>query len=128
MSKVYKLPREFGENWIKALRSGEYGQTRTQMRSTETPVACYCCLGVAAKILGLENEEMDEAVCLTDNPIFLTRYPNLVADLLIKSVSEEEGVKQLESKLMNLNDNRKLSFSQIADWIEENVEFYEPAN
>lgn len=66
VEKSFQLPKEFGEKWLKALRSGDYQQTSDVLleiqyeydASEEEPdyikplhdTCKYCCLGVAAKI------------------------------------------------------------------------------
>ena len=42
----YKLKPEFKEAWLAALRSGEYQQTRGQLRRDNA----FCCLGVACDL------------------------------------------------------------------------------
>ena len=41
-----KLPKEFKEKWLSALRSGEYTQAREALWVGNG----YCCLGVACKV------------------------------------------------------------------------------
>ena len=97
----YQLPKEFATKWVKALRSGEYGQTRGEYYSE--PFNCYCALGVSFKVIGVQPAQWDA-------PISDIRWP-LLDDMDLKQI------------IIELNDDRCLTFPEIADWIEANVEF-----
>lgn len=114
----FKLEKEFGEKWVKALRSGKYEQGEGYLEDADGQ---YCCLGVA---------------CRVNHP-----RVNLTHKFFIDSDGQGKGyiTKNLEEKMPKLlrgtdsnNEFVKLvsemndegqSFDQIADWIEENVEF-----
>ena len=52
--KSFTLDKDFGEQWIAALRSGKYEQSqiRLKRKSLSTPNSySYCSLGVAAELL-----------------------------------------------------------------------------
>jgi len=100
--KKYRLPREFAEKWVAALRSGEYKQSTKNLYND----AGYCCLGVACKIEGISDDAMFGVV-----------YPN------IKWVPEHLQYNNLQIECANLNDQQHKSFPEIADWIEQNCEF-----
>ena len=120
--------KEARKLWVKALRSGEYEQTRGQLRKRDS----YCCLGVACDLHMKHVTGMD--VWEKRNGI-LTAYrqgqllPENVRDWLgLSSVSGEfskpspmlgQFVKGLEevSSLIILNDSGG-SFDNIADIIE----------
>lgn len=92
------MDKELKEKWIAALRSGNYTQgryiLRDKLRST------HCCLGVLAEQLdndwGNDNEK---------------GY-----DLLNQYVPEIES-----HPFFDMNDSQGKSFSEIADYIEENL-------
>lgn len=115
--KQYKLPKDFTERWIKALRSGEYTQG-THYLARKTIVGCeYCCIGVAGLVAGVKTEIMER------KNLFGSGNYN---DIQRKSIPEElrtkrKGVDQLPVKLSQMNDHGK-TFPEIADWIEQNVE------
>ena len=115
-TKKYQLPKEFATKWVEALRSGKYSQTEATLCRPDT---CeYCCLGVAGAMTGLDNIDMSELSDLSDFvDIFKTKY---VFNDGIKQLADNQ---KLQNVLTNLNDVDKLSFTEIADWIEANVEF-----
>lgn len=55
--KRYRLPKEFTEKWLKALRSGKYEQGTFKLYKEEDN--SYCCLGVAGNICGVSNRSMN---------------------------------------------------------------------
>lgn len=111
----YKLPKEFTKKWLKALRSGEFEQSQSSLCHEEK----YCCLGVAAKIYGVDmgayglygylEPHMSDALPKEFFEINKTEYSD---DYL------------LQDSLIKLNDSEELSFPEIADWIEKNIELY----
>lgn len=110
------MKRELKAQWLEALRSGKYEQGQFMLRSGDDK---YCCLGVLCDISGQgqwkeegygarysywKGEESDQNV-----------LPQFVSDFTNLSDAEEE-------MLIDKNDGDGLSFKEIADWIEENVE------
>lgn len=145
--KTFKLPKEFAEKWLEALRSGEYKQTSdTLVLEEDTKDYAYCCLGVAGRICDLTIEQMNG----------IGAFDDITTDLLDKIPEELHNctpTEDLASVLMYLNDGFSLynhkhilinfpnlilrripsddeenihySFKEIADFIEDNCEFYE---
>jgi hypothetical protein len=108
-TKEFQLPREFGEKWIKALRSGEYKQnTDAQLLVPET--GCYCALGVFAVANGME---------LSDDGMDVLIDGKLADYKPFKDLMTKEGMV----KIYRLNDSKDATFPELADWIERNVEF-----
>lgn len=100
MTRAEKLTK-----WIKALRSGRYKQTTGALVDYEPDKkkACYCCLGVADKILKEPRKgNVPDA-----------SYPELAFVLGITKIQED--------KLIMLNDTNDRNFSQIADHIEKYI-------
>ena len=106
MDKEYKLPKEFAEKWVSALRSGEYKQSKSYLKSDFG----YCCLGVGCKLKGHEDFEL-----------FGKPYPSVKMLSEVFQYSEHYQLN-MYAYLASLNDSGK-SFEEIADWIEKNVEF-----
>lgn len=99
-----KLPIEFKEKWVAALRSGEYKQTTCQMFGSD---GSYCCLGVAAHLLGMTDVSADPYMKLPE---------------AINGGFENPTAKYL----MQMNDGNgsfteSAPFSEIADYIEANL-------
>ena len=103
-----KLPEDFKRKWIEALRSGEYKQGRGYLIDMDRET--YCCLGVACAISGGNFSTAGEG-----------QYPspdNFGVPVLLR------GKNDLTTKLAYMNDGidtRDHSFSEIADWIQENL-------
>lgn len=85
------------EEWVKALRSGEYRQGRTYFDR----YGKFCCLGVLCKVADQPTE-----IGTTDNWAFV-----------------EDQIKDSGkvTRLIYLNDDHKAPFPQIADYIEANL-------
>lgn len=148
--KKFKLPREFAEKWLKNLRSGKFQQGVEYLEfRTDEQGDFHCCLGVACRTVCprtnlflehsyvsydyLEIEEIDTLISagfprelLGDNhlPLVLSKLndglttPKLIENMLKAYTFREEVLKRSNGIL-------QLSFSEIADWIEDNVEFYD---
>jgi len=94
------MDQEIKAKWVVALRGGKYQQARYQLRHDNR----YCCLGVLCDVQGLSQS----------NPLWQEAYPlpNLRGDMSFQDMM----------KLSYMNDHHdSKSFSEIADWIEENL-------
>ena len=118
--KNFKLPKEFTEKWLKALRSHDYEQGDGTLYDANSNT--YCCLGVA---------------CRMEYPLQYLKASDGYASLIEKSQDQLKfDLKKIPKELKgNLITNRlvkrltrmndyKSSFKKIADWIEDNVELY----
>ena len=107
----FELPKEFAEQWIKALRSGEYAQCDSVLYSGETDQ--YCCLGVACRIVNVDTVILNQV----ELPYMLgTHVPKALPEAL-----HGHG-HMLSEYLAGLNDDGA-TFEEIADWIEKHVKF-----
>ena len=105
--------KEHRKQWVAALRSGNYTQTRGVLRNAQG----FCCLGVACDISGLGEWEAREDVINSYINHFDT-LPRVVSDWLGIS-SSGHGINGNESfSLTILNDVSLYTFDQIADLIE----------
>ena len=87
----------FKWQWCQALRGGEY----KQHMGTLVSKGAYCCIGVGAIVAGvLDKMEFKDT--------------NLAA----KKIGLDYNTT---SELISLNDARRKTFHEIADWIEENL-------
>lgn len=100
-TKGFKMDPELKAKWVEALRSGRYKQGRRCLGDGEY-APYYCCLGVLNKVAGLG---------LPGNEAFLRQEGG---DYLVLPF-------EVQRKLVRLNDMRQLPFSEIADYIEENL-------
>ena len=92
------LDPKIKQDWTAALRSGEYGQAREMlMRKNDDDRLSYCCLGVLAKVVGIDG------------------YPSY------PQIRSQSGLTTSDQDvLINMNDKDLKNFSEIADYIEEN--------
>jgi len=123
---------EIKDRWIAALRSGSYKQTQGQLRSVSEP-NCYCCLGVLADLYlkdtqqdwrlqaGVDEEGSDQKRYLLHRNCFLDLSLEVLGwaglhDSNPVVIYDDEGWS-----LAELNDDVGLSFTQIADIIDEQL-------
>lgn len=106
------------KKWVKALRSGKYKQDIGQLRSEKG----YCCLGVACEV-SIKNRVILNVSQTKDN----TYLYDGDEGVLPESVSQWLGVdrdpvltngKRLHVSCSTLNDHRRKTFNEIADWVE----------
>lgn len=113
MTEGYKMDPELKSKWVEALRSGEYRQGRKSHLKDE--FGGYCCIGVLGKISGISDDDMIKSYSILENhdPEKYVEY------------CDSQG-EELDATLWGMNDgvaplNRRKSFVEIADWIEENL-------
>lgn len=105
--------------WLQELRSGNYKQGRTFLRrrypmklNPSKIVEKWCCLGVLADTT--HPDEWDESQTSYYTNCGSGRFPNT-------AVTDAAKVAILQCRtLARMNDSEK-PFSEIADWIEENL-------
>lgn len=114
-----KMPAKLKAKWLKALRSGEYGQTKNALCDGK---GNFCCLGV------LEHVAMNGAVEYIDDEYkdYLD-FPSKefwqytgITGAVGRKVGKKWGFAQ---GLADLNDNG-ISFTKLADIIEKQVKEY----
>ena len=150
MKKTFRLPKEFAEIWLTALKSDEYEQGKDTLvknlnEKIHDPNTCkYCCLGVAAKISGAPLEDFLTVDMLSEKKDFFRKYKipeallsmsdfNLAVVLSnLNDGADEEVLNDIKREypdlkfLVDINPvhNRlKYTFKEIAEFIELNVEF-----
>ncbi len=155
--KQFKLPKEFAEKWLIALRSGEYEQGEEELlkyiEDEKGFTHCqYCCLGVAGEISGMQKIDLEGKTLYDENnfdyldelplPTGIIAYENnkLVQALTqlndgIRIISYTSNFKNSDYIFRHTDIHQhftdenlskeayKLGFNQIADFIEDNVEF-----
>lgn len=127
----YKLPTDFKEKWVAALRSGNYKQGTGRLVSVfgAAGIMSYCCLGVACKIAGFSDDNMigcsypygiiKENSKAAKNLPEAFHLPNY--DPRTPRICDGKDTLSIAGVLANLNDQRKWNFDQIADFIEQNL-------
>ena len=143
--KLFKLPKPFAIKWLKALRSGKYTQTDGLLLSSSDNKPTFansgfCCLGVAGHLCGYKMIELsDTGFLLTE--LFSNAPVELQGDAetntMVRVLSSlNDGINTIDKtdyiesgyifREVDVNENGiiKLSFAQIADFIEDNTEFY----
>lgn len=120
------MDEKLKEDWVKALRSGEYDQAASALkyREGEEETASYCCLGVLCEvhpeiqfneILGeyYKSVETEDGGCV---------YQEIGDEVLVGWFMREIGLSSEDADyLMSMNDSQGKDFLQIADHIEENL-------
>lgn len=130
--KKFKLPKTFAEKWLTDLRSENYRQAHGVLHKNGK----FCCLGVACITAGYSIDDLK-----TPGGSFATvikefkeeeddenRETNFLAKDLPNVPEELKGGcldNGLVGKLTDMNDCGLYSFTELAEWIENNVEFYE---
>lgn len=104
-----KLPVEFKEKWVAALRSGEYKQV-TEVMYDESECG-YCCLGVGAALCGISDDDMKNVGEPYDLEV---DYENMPIAPVFNS-------GHICSILIKMNDHEGKSFDTIADYIEQHL-------
>jgi len=111
-----KMPRELKEKWIAALRSGEYPQTRGVLRGYNG----FCCLGVLQEVRKIPVYEDSDG-----NFKYEGKGGSLGEKTCELFSCDAWGFVVGGSTIAELNDSG-VSFTKIADLIEEHVEVSDP--
>ena len=120
------MNQEIAKIWVDALRSGEYTQGRTCLKSTNGD---HCCLGVLCELYDKHNEEKLSKKEL-DDMVFFSGFARLLPTQVMNwaglswsdgSIDYKIDYDYVLESLANFND-RGSSFQEIADIIEQNVE------
>ncbi len=93
--------------WVAALRSGEYTQARGTLRTEDDK---FCCLGVLCNLVNPKSWLKVGGGYVYQN----------VEQIMPLSTATEGSVGVI-GRLIDMNDIDKLSFDEIADWIETNL-------
>jgi hypothetical protein len=96
--------------WLEALRSGKYKQGRQGLRKVDS----FCCLGVLCDLLNPNGWRQ-----ITDNDLIYSFNGEL--GVIDKRLARSIGVEEFQDILVEMNDEKQNSFSEIADYIEANL-------
>ena len=118
---------EAAKQWVAALRSGRYDQTRDALRNIDVDgVTSYCCLGVACEISnmgrwGEYDSWVDSSVkSLPGEGAWLSSM--IQRRLGLKTVDGSFEMDGKMTSLTKLNDGLSKTFAEIADIIEANAD------
>lgn len=117
----YELPKTWYNKWIKALKSGNYEQMDSLLYHDE--YGAYCALGLAYHVCGNvdkkllhDSGEINKDILKRYNQNNNKKYYYIPTELLSPS--------GLADEIVEMNDSG-WSFSDIAEWIEDEVLPYE---
>ncbi len=107
------MKKELKDKWVKALRSNKFKQTRGTLRqySYSSHRCTYCCLGVLCEVTKIKRFPGGYTA---DDEDFTQELPYHLLRQFQLSIEQQDN-------LIELNDNKKKSFEEIADYIEENL-------
>ncbi len=111
---MQKLPKEFKEKWIAALRSGKYEQGQDVLFNEESNT--YCCLGVACHIIGIKKSTISHKCLLNLDNLSRKVLHKLPEAIIGSDNSNSDEYNEIVSKLVTYNDKGK-SFKWIASYI-----------
>lgn len=125
---TFMLPKAVKREWVSALRSGKYRQIDNQLTDGANG---YCCLGVLCKVLGKTDGDMlghdmpqalgiGESLTITElneYGMYSFKYPLPTATFALHYNGALEP-------LSVLNDDKGLTFEEIATLIHINVQTY----
>lgn len=114
--KGHKLDPVVKADWLEALRSGKYiqGHYRLKTFGDETGPECHCAMGVCGEATGRLVEESYDVGNEQDYKVYTDKDGKSPFSLDYNFIP-----KEVQHPIMALNDTLRLSFTEIADVIEE---------
>jgi len=102
--------------WIEALRSGQFPQGYEALQANGK----FCCLGVVCELVKGEIALIVHPDLLADGVV---QYGNFYeTGMLPFEVEDYVNLgKTRQEQLINMNDEERIGFDEIADWIEKNL-------
>lgn len=108
--KAMKMDRKAKKKWLKALRSGRYKQGQQFLLQNGKS----CCLGVLCATQRLKPRSAGAG---TGVMLFGKSGSDCY---LPRDLQEKLGIADsVQNDLIDMNDTKKKTFKEIADWIEE---------
>lgn len=118
-----RMNPEVKQQWVDALRSGQYKQTYGALRKEEHGKVSYCALGVLTDIAFKSGAV--EPVSGYDYTPYGMDWGYIAHDRLIPQPvadwADLGDFATVELEVMRANDNQGASFKKIAEWIEDNA-------
>jgi hypothetical protein len=104
--------------WIAALRSGDYAQARGRLCYVSGSDQSFCCLGVLCEVAGLPRSIANSGAVFYAADGVGALPTHFAAQQGISPTVVLQISDHTRTTLVDLNDEEKLTFSQIADTIE----------
>lgn len=111
MAKYGKLDPEFKARWVEALESDRYEQGQSALKTHSDK---FCCLGVAADLK--DPDGWYEAACNIEH-----YWAGGCLSLRDNARKEISLSRDAQNELIRMNDDGKMTFTEIAKWIKENL-------
>jgi hypothetical protein len=112
---INPMNQEIKDQWVKALRSGEYSQGQHRLRPT---LGTYCCLGVLCDLYQKAYPQTSEWQLAMRGVLFVDAVGCASDSNCPMGVRDwADLTKREQGSLINLNDSGQ-SFEEIADYIE----------
>lgn len=119
MSKLKIIPRDFAEQWIEALYSGEYKQG-SLLKYDKKDNEYYCCLGVACKVYNknIDPDVMDGVSFPNDVTVksyvgkFLSSPDNTKLYIILADLNDGDPLNDVEYNMLKRiipTEDKKLS-------------------
>jgi len=103
------------EQWVSALRSGDYKQIRGTLKGEHPEGGTgYCCLGVLSEIMGYEVEK--QGIIEGSLSEYSSEGPSDIYDDFRNIIGSDRV-----DALVHYNDETDLDFKEIADYIEKEL-------
>ena len=132
---IYKGPKmdlHMKAQWIEALTSGRYTQGRDSLchvpvgRSGGPRIKRFCCLGVAADVIGgvtWKGDPSGNFATTTSTSIWSDHLP--AGGQVVAPYMDMEGLPawtmDLDDFFVHANDGLRWSFKKIAQWVDQNL-------
>jgi hypothetical protein len=115
-----KLPEGVKTKWVEALRSGEYKQGVAWLRDEDNR---FCCMGVLADVLGCKwVKKSKNCFELESSSAAMINSGDLPEEVFAVLTSKTDDHKvHVFHFLVEMNDLQRKSFTEIADWIDNNL-------
>lgn len=115
------MKKEIAEQWIAALRSGDYKQGRQQLRSKNNE---FCCLGVLCNLHAQAHPEIAEQQAqqqsYLNNSAYLPYQVRMWAGMHDRTGMPRQVVSVCGKISLSIANDDRISFDRIATFIENN--------
>ena len=110
------MDKQVKAQWLAALRSGQYKQGHEFLRQGDA----YCCLGVLCDLYDATQWRPSSELYNYGKGAGVYIYP---PDAVWEwaGIDSEVAQDEVGADLARMNDERQMSFDQIADWIAANL-------